>query len=136
MQSLIQKMRKNRKKGFTLVELIVVIAILAVLAAILVPTMTGLVSDAKEATAMANARTAYTAATAALTYLQTHDLTATVPDAAAVQTKAEEYLGDTFTGTWTCVLAGTGSDLHVDHCTWVDNGYTQAQFPTAAPVNP
>lgn len=54
--------RKDKKKGFTLVELIVVIAILAVLALILVPAITGYVSKANEQKDEANARAMYSQA--------------------------------------------------------------------------
>lgn len=54
--------RKDKKKGFTLVELIVVIAILAVLALILVPAITGYVSKANKSKNEANARSVYTTA--------------------------------------------------------------------------
>lgn len=64
-QKMMKKMRRNNKKGFTLIELIVVIAILAILAAILVPSMVGYLNNAKEATANANARTVYSAASSA-----------------------------------------------------------------------
>lgn len=43
-----KKMRKESKKGFTLVELIVVLVILAVLAAMLVPALTGYIKRARE----------------------------------------------------------------------------------------
>ncbi|MEG0313798.1 MAG: type II secretion system protein [Erysipelotrichaceae bacterium] len=52
----------NNKKGFTLIELIVVIAILGVLALILVPNFMGYLADAKETTAVSNARNAYSMA--------------------------------------------------------------------------
>ena len=47
---------KNKKKGFTLVELIVVLAILAILAAMLVPALTGYIDKANEKKAIATAR--------------------------------------------------------------------------------
>jgi type IV pilus assembly protein PilA len=52
---------KNKKKGFTLVELIVVLVILAILLAILVPSMTGWIKKAKEKQILLNARTVYLA---------------------------------------------------------------------------
>lgn len=48
--------RKNKKKGFTLVELIVVIAILAILALILIPAITGYVGKAEDSTLASSAR--------------------------------------------------------------------------------
>jgi prepilin-type N-terminal cleavage/methylation domain-containing protein len=50
-------MLKRNKKGFTLIELVVVIAILAVLAVIAIPIVSGVISDAHESAAEANART-------------------------------------------------------------------------------
>ena len=40
---------KNKKRGFTLVELIVVLVILAILAALLIPALTGYIDKAKKA---------------------------------------------------------------------------------------
>ena len=40
-------MKKNKQKGFTLVELIIVIAIIGVLAAVLIPTFAGVIEKAK-----------------------------------------------------------------------------------------
>lgn len=51
-------LKKNGKKGFTLVEVIVVLVILAILAAILVPAMTGWIKKANEKTVLVEARSA------------------------------------------------------------------------------
>lgn len=56
-----KKLRRNRKKGFTLIELIVVIAILGILAAILIPQFTGLQERARENAILAEARSVATA---------------------------------------------------------------------------
>lgn len=53
---MLEKFRKNNKKGFTLVELIVVLVILAVLAALLVPALTGYIDKAKEKQIVAETR--------------------------------------------------------------------------------
>lgn len=47
---------KNKKKGFTLVELIVVLAILAILAAMLVPALTGYIDKANSQKVIATTR--------------------------------------------------------------------------------
>lgn len=47
---------KNKKKGFTLVELIVVLAILAILAAMLVPALTGYIDKANNQKVVATTR--------------------------------------------------------------------------------
>lgn len=39
-------MKKNKSKGFTIVELVIVIAVIAVLAAVLIPTFSGVISNA------------------------------------------------------------------------------------------
>lgn len=61
MMNRMQKLFKNRKKGFTLVELIVVLVILAILLAILVPSLTKWIDKAKEKQILVDARTAYLA---------------------------------------------------------------------------
>lgn len=50
------KLKKNNKKGFTLVELIVVLVILAILAALLIPSLTGYIKKAKEKQIIAETR--------------------------------------------------------------------------------
>lgn len=52
---LLIKPRKNRKKGFTLIELIVVVAILAILAAVAIPSFVGLQSRAQQGVAISDA---------------------------------------------------------------------------------
>lgn len=51
--------KRNNKKGFTLVELIVVIAIIAVLALILIPAISGYVGRATSERNRANVRAIY-----------------------------------------------------------------------------
>ena len=41
-------MKRNNKKGFTIVELVVVIAVIAILAAVLIPTFSGVTARAQE----------------------------------------------------------------------------------------
>lgn len=52
-------MKKQTKKGFTLVELVIVIAVIAVLSAILIPTFGNVISEANKNAAQEDARTAY-----------------------------------------------------------------------------
>lgn len=53
---MLNKLKKNNKKGFTLVELIVVLVILAILAALLIPALTGYIDKAKEKQIVAETR--------------------------------------------------------------------------------
>lgn len=56
---------RNRKAGFTLVEIIVVLVILAILAALLIPAMTGWIDKAKKKQAYVELRTCAVAARSA-----------------------------------------------------------------------
>ena len=53
----IKTMKKNSKKGFTLVELVVVIAILAILAAIAIPVVSSTITSSQRSSALSNAQT-------------------------------------------------------------------------------
>lgn len=50
---------KNKRKGFTIVELVIVIAVIAILAAVLIPTFGGIIDSAKESAALQEATNAY-----------------------------------------------------------------------------
>ena len=50
-------MKKNNKKGFTLVELVIVVAVMAVLVAVAIPTIGSITGTAKEAVYDSNCRT-------------------------------------------------------------------------------
>ena len=50
------KLKKNTKKGFTIVELVIVIAVIAILAAVLIPTFSGLVEKANKNAALTEAK--------------------------------------------------------------------------------
>lgn len=51
-----KKLKDNKKKGFTLIELIVVLVILAILAALLIPVLTGYIDKAKRKSIVAETR--------------------------------------------------------------------------------
>ncbi len=59
---MMRSLKKNRKKGFTLVELIVVLVILAILAALLIPALTGYIDKAKKKQIVAETRACVMAA--------------------------------------------------------------------------
>lgn len=52
---------KNRKKGFTIVELVIVIAVIGILSAILIPTFAGVTRNAQEKALQEGLRNAYVA---------------------------------------------------------------------------
>ena len=51
-------MKRNNKKGFTIVELVIVIAVIAILAGVLIPTFAGIVSKANASKALQEAQSA------------------------------------------------------------------------------
>jgi len=50
-------MKKNNKKGFTLVELVIVVAVMAILVAVAIPTVSSITKSAKDSVNDSNART-------------------------------------------------------------------------------
>jgi type IV pilus assembly protein PilA len=92
-----QELRKNGKKGFTLVELIVVIVILGILAAIAIPALTGYITKAQDEGLKSEGRTAEIAAQTIASDLHNINLSATKPTVAQLGTA----VGKTLTGTGT-----------------------------------
>lgn len=54
-----EELKKQGKKGFTLMELLIVVAIIAVLVAIAIPLFTNQLEKSRDATSVANIRSAY-----------------------------------------------------------------------------
>lgn len=50
-------MKKNNKKGFTLVELVIVVAVMAILVAVAIPTVASITNSAQDSVDGSNART-------------------------------------------------------------------------------
>lgn len=63
-------MKRNNKKGFTIVELVIVIAVIAILSAVMIPTFSGIVEKANKSAAQQEANNIYK------NYLIDHDYTA------------------------------------------------------------
>ena len=61
-------MRKNNRKGFTIVELVIVIAVIAVLATVLVPTFGNVIEKANKSKDLQAAKSAYTLYVADIDY--------------------------------------------------------------------
>ncbi len=53
-------MKRNNKKGFTIVELVIVIAVIAILSAVLIPTFGGVTAKAQDTARDQEARNTYT----------------------------------------------------------------------------
>jgi type IV pilus assembly protein PilA len=52
-------MKRNNKKGFTIVELVIVIAVIAILAGVLIPTFGGIVKKSQESAEVQKVSAAY-----------------------------------------------------------------------------
>ena len=53
-------MKRNNKKGFTIVELVIVIAVIGILAAVLIPTFSSVIDQANDSARDQQAKNAYT----------------------------------------------------------------------------
>ncbi|MDR1495439.1 MAG: prepilin-type N-terminal cleavage/methylation domain-containing protein [Clostridiales Family XIII bacterium] len=100
-----RQLKKNRKKGFTLVEVIVVLVILAILAAIAIPALTGYIQKANDQALKADGRTLYGGAQAIASQLH---------DVALAGTPATKEQLRSASGTSTSAISGTGASTRAD----------------------
>lgn len=115
---MLKLMRRNNKKGFTLVELIVVIAILAILALILVPAITSYVGKATDAKNEASAKALYNKALLLAT------------DEGADKDYIEEGLADDLGADDEVVVNMDDAGVVVESITYTPKGGTAITIPT------
>lgn len=123
----IEEVKKNSKKGFTLVELVVVIAILAVLAAIAIPVVSSTIASSQRSAALSDAQTLELALKEAHAQIIAKDTSvyqasATVKD--VVDKKSLQSIG-LGTAADTRTIGGTqytlSWDANDDKCYWLDS---------------
>lgn len=129
-----KKLKENKKKGFTLVELIVVLVILAILAALLIPALTGYIDRAKEKDIIAETRqTVMAAQTLVDEAYAKEDIKSdkiTVGDATATINKADVAELAEVKGTIGDVTVNTGKVKKLEYtkngktCTYENGEYT------------
>ena len=112
---MLNRLKKNNKKGFTLVELIVVLVILAILAALLVPALTGYIDKAKRKAIVAETRQAVMAAQTLVDEAYgTKDVGAKVLIGTDVTTTQVETLAELGTGTVKSITLDTATGTKVE----------------------
>ena len=130
MKKMMRSLKKNRKKGFTLVELIVVLVILAILAALLIPALTGYIDKARDKQIIAETRQVVMAAqtlldeeygkNASLTITSIDDSSTPTKEAVATLAEVEKSKIDSITITNNKVVTGV---VYIDGktCTYKKN---------------
>lgn len=119
----IEEVKKNSKKGFTLVELVVVIAILAILAAIAIPVVSSTIASSQRSTALSDAQTLELALKEAHAQIVAKDTSvyaadAKVSDVITAKSLQSIHVGDARTiGGDTYVLSWCADD---DKCYWMN----------------
>ena len=118
---MLNRLKKNNKKGFTLVELIVVLVILAILAALLIPALTGYIDKAKQKNVIAETRQAVMAAQ-------------TILDEKYALVDPNAANGGSITLTYTDIttLAEVKGTIDANSITWSDKGVVTGLKYTAA----
>ena len=116
-------MKRNNKKGFTIVELVIVIAVIAILAGVMIPTFGNIIDKANNSNRDQQAKNAYT------NYLVEHDFTTKSTDAINGYISVE-YKGATYYYTVTA-----GQINITNETTTVPSSGTHLNAP-ATPSNP
>lgn len=118
---MLNRLKKNNKKGFTLVELIVVLVILAILAALLIPALTGYIDKAKQKNVIAETRQAVMAAQ-------------TILDEKYALVNPDKANSSSITLTYTEIttLAEVKGTITADSIKWSDKGVVTELVYTAA----
>lgn len=134
-------MKRNNKKGFTIVELVIVIAVIAILAAVLIPTFSGVIEKANLSSDQQAARNAYVAyvadqdgdkigpATSATYKYVGKNFVITIEDEAVVTTDKVKLADGSFT------KVDAEKDLTVANAVWykvADGLYAKVNVTSAA----
>ena len=98
-------MKRNNKKGFTIVELVIVIAVIAILSAVLIPTFGGVIADAQATSAKQEARNGYVKCYA-------DDIKDGKQDGQTLTTADSNYNNTQINGTWTYSVTGADSKVY------------------------
>lgn len=112
---------REKRDGFTLIEVLAVLVIIAILAAVAIPTMSGFIADAKKKSYTLQARNVYVAAQAAALDMEGvgegNSAEGTVVysrgDGSKYIEKVESFLGDDVESgsTYTITLAGSKVEI-------------------------
>lgn len=112
---------REKRDGFTLIEVLAVLVIIAILAAVAIPTMSGFITDAKKKSYTLQARNVYVAAQAAALDMEGvgegNSAEGTVVysrgDGSKYIEKVESFLGDDVESgsTYTITLAGSKVEI-------------------------